>query len=121
MAEKLGSVKRFGPRYGRSSKFKFAKIEQKQKKTYKCPYCNYLGAKQKTIGIWECKKCGAVFTSKAYTIPKKKVSKEMKEEPIEEDIKTIEEMEDESTEEVTKYKEKVEKKEETQPDQPMED
>ena len=38
--EKLGSVKRFGARYGRKPKLKFSKIETEQRKLHKCPYCH---------------------------------------------------------------------------------
>jgi len=66
--EGLGPVKRFGPRYGRTIKHKLATIEREQKKKHKCPYCNNLKVRRKAVGIWECKKCDAKFTAKAYTI-----------------------------------------------------
>jgi len=75
-AEKL--IKRFGARYGRSLKHKFGKIEALQKEKHKCPYCNAPKAKRIAAGIWYCKKCGAKFTGKAYSI-KKTIKKEEKE------------------------------------------
>jgi len=68
--QKLGSVKRFGPRYGRSVKYKLAKIEAIQKGKHQCPYCHSLKAKRLSAGIWSCGKCGAKFTGKAYSIQK---------------------------------------------------
>lgn len=69
--EKYGSVKRFGPRYGRTLKERFGKIETEQRKKQKCPYCSALKVKRIAIGIWGCKKCGAKFTGKAYSVSKK--------------------------------------------------
>ncbi len=66
----LGSIKRFGPRYGRTVKLKLAKVEKEQRKKHKCPYCNSMQVKRITAGIWSCKKCNAKFTGKAYTIAK---------------------------------------------------
>ena len=36
------------------------------------PYCNYEKVKRLFIGVWNCKKCGAKFSGKAYTIGKNK-------------------------------------------------
>ncbi len=66
----LGSIKRFGARYGRTVKLKLAKIEKEQKKKHKCPYCNSMQVKRLSAGIWFCKKCKAKFTGKAYTLAK---------------------------------------------------
>ena len=74
--EKLGSVKRFGARYGRKLKLKFSKIEAEQRKLHKCPYCNKIAVKRIAVGIWHCKKCNAKFTGKAYSITKKIATKE---------------------------------------------
>ncbi len=68
--KKYGSIKRFGARYGRRGKEKFAKIEEEQRKTHKCPYCNSLKVKRVAVGIWSCKKCKAKFTGKAYSTQK---------------------------------------------------
>src|SRR3989338_5800090 len=70
--EKIGSIRRFGARYGRTPRLRFGKIEQEQRKHHKCPYCMNVTVKRLSAGIWECKKCNAKFTGKAYTIKKKK-------------------------------------------------
>ena len=82
--EKLGSVKRFGARYGRKTKLKFSKVEYEQRRLHKCPYCSKTAVKRVAVGIWSCRKCNAKFTGKAYSITKKIITKEaqvMQEEP----------------------------------------
>ena len=80
--EKLGgSVKRFGARYGRKPKLKFGKVEAEQRKLHKCPYCHKIAVKRVSLGIWQCRKCGAKFSGKAYSIKKKITFKEEKELP----------------------------------------
>lgn len=75
--EKLGSVKRFGVRYGVKPKKRLAKIESELRKKHKCPYCNKLQVKRLAVGIWYCKKCKAKFTGKAYSIKKKIITEEI--------------------------------------------
>ncbi|MBN2459538.1 50S ribosomal protein L37ae [Candidatus Woesearchaeota archaeon] len=75
-----GSVRRLGSRYGRTVRFKLGKIESEQRKKHKCPYCSYVKVRRKTAGIWECRKCGATFTNRAYTVSKVSSIKEMIEE-----------------------------------------
>ncbi len=102
MAEeiKLGSIKRFGARYGRKVKEKFAEIEALHRKKYKCPYCNQQKVKRIKAGIWECGKCKAKFTSKAFTVSKKIVLKEeVKKEGAEKERKKKGEKEEEPKEE----------------------
>ncbi len=74
--ERLGSVKRFGVRYGRKPKLKFSKIETEQRMLHKCPYCSKIAVKRIAAGIWNCRKCGAKFTGKAYSISKSIITKE---------------------------------------------
>ncbi len=62
------SIKRFGVRYGRSTKLQFGKIEKIQRSSQKCPYCRALRVKRMSVGIWHCGKCDAKFTGKAYSI-----------------------------------------------------
>ena len=68
LEKKHGRIRRFGARYGRKPKLKFASIEAEQKKQYKCPYCNAIKVKRLTVGIWNCKKCNSKFTGKAYSL-----------------------------------------------------
>jgi large subunit ribosomal protein L37Ae len=87
MAEKRkkSSTKRFGARYGRTVKDKFAKIEGEQRKLHKCPYCRKIAVKRISTGIWYCKKCNAKFAGKAYTIAN---LKSWKNDIVEEELKT---------------------------------
>ncbi len=67
----LGPVKRFGARYGATTKHRLASIEKEQKKAQTCPYCSKPKAKRISYGIFECKKCNSKFTGKAYTVGRK--------------------------------------------------
>lgn len=60
-------TKRFGPRYGRKTKKKFAQIEIQQRAKHKCPHCQKVGVKRLALGIWQCQKCQVKFAGKAYT------------------------------------------------------
>ncbi len=79
--EKLGSVRRFGARYGRTTKHRFGEIEKEQRKLHKCPYCYQIKVRRVAAGIWYCKKCNAKFTGRAYSVKEKLITK--KEEPAE--------------------------------------
>lgn len=110
----LSSAKRFGSRYGRRVRHKFAKVEAEQKKAHKCPYCSEPKVKRVAAGIWECRKCGSKFTGRAYTVPKKVVIKEeaAKEEFVEEEKEEKkEEGKKEEEEKPKKYKENLKKEE----------
>lgn len=67
----MGPVKRFGTRYGRTSRLKRAKVEIEQRKNHKCPYCGKVSVRRKSFGVWNCEKCGVVFTARAYTVGEK--------------------------------------------------
>ena len=88
--DKLGSARRFGARYGTKPKHKFAKIEKEQRKKHKCPYCNYVQVKRVALGIWQCRKCDAKFTGRAYTIGKPTIVP-IEKEPEAQDSENIEE------------------------------
>jgi len=118
------STKRFGARYGRRVKQRFGEIEEEQRKLHKCPYCNALKVKRLSIGIWNCGKCGAKFTGKAYSVRKKIVFKQVEE--SDEPVKTEEsdEAEEDMVEEQgTKKPAKAEEleKEPEKPDKKKED
>ena len=74
--KKLGSAKRFGARYGRTLKERFAVVEKEQRKRHKCPYCNAIQVRRIAVGIWHCKKCDAKFAGKAYSVREKIAAKE---------------------------------------------
>jgi len=105
--KKIGSIKRFGARYGRGVKHKVGQIEALKKSSTKCPYCNADAVKRISAGIWNCGKCSSKFSGKAYTFNAKTVVQEalpQEEEPIEE---PVEEKEDnDKKEETVVYKEK---------------
>lgn len=79
-----GSSKKFGVRYGRRLRLKYESIEAEQKTKYQCPYCHKIAVKRIAVGIWTCPKCAAVFTGRAYNVPKKPGIEEQQEEIIEE-------------------------------------
>ena len=92
---KLGSIKRFGPRYGRRNKEKVALLEKEHRRRRKCPYCNYVKVKRLSRGIWECDKCNAKFAGKAYTFEvRKKKSLIVPKVVINEDVEEMEESEE---------------------------
>ncbi|MFT4250068.1 MAG: 50S ribosomal protein L37ae [Candidatus Woesearchaeota archaeon] len=69
-SKKVASGKRFGSRYGRRNRDRFALLEAQARKKHVCPSCGYEQAKRVAAGIWSCKKCSAKFASKAYTVTK---------------------------------------------------
>ena len=71
-----GGAGKFEARYGRTNRAKFNKIDSLQKATYQCPFCSYIKVKRLSSGIWQCKKCNAKFTSKAYTVTKTSIRAE---------------------------------------------
>lgn len=95
-----GSSKKFGVRYGRRLRLKHETVEEQQKKRYKCPYCHKVVVKRMAVGIWNCSKCSAVFTARAYSIPKKAGVEEAVEEVLEESPEMEEEYTEEENEQV---------------------
>ena len=75
--KEISSIKRFGPRYGRTLKNKFGKLEASHRKKYKCPSCSKESMKRLAAGIWQCIKCGTKLAGRAYNVPKKKTIKEL--------------------------------------------
>jgi len=71
MAQKergLGPVKRFGVRYGRTTKHKMAEIEKVQRRPQTCPYCQKEKAYRLSLGVFTCQSCKSTFTGKAYSV-----------------------------------------------------
>ena len=71
--KKVGSVARFGPRYGVKIRRQIQAIEKKQKVKHPCPNCNHKAVKRVAAGIWQCARCGVKFAGGAYlpSMPKK--------------------------------------------------
>jgi large subunit ribosomal protein L37Ae len=68
MVKPVAAGKTFGTRYGRQNRDQYAALAVEARKKHKCPYCNYIQVKRlASSGIWECRKCTAKFTARAYT------------------------------------------------------
>ncbi|MEX0920146.1 MAG: 50S ribosomal protein L37ae [Candidatus Pacearchaeota archaeon] len=68
--KKTKSAGRFGAKHGRKVRAKLVSVESKQRAKQKCPFCEKLGAKRVSKGIWQCsrKACNKKFASGAYNI-----------------------------------------------------
>jgi len=64
--KKSRAAGRFGARYGKRVRAKLVTVEDKQRKKQKCPFCEKLGVKRLSKGIWHCKKCDKTFASNTY-------------------------------------------------------
>ncbi|MEK6925806.1 MAG: 50S ribosomal protein L37ae [Nanoarchaeota archaeon] len=64
--KKSKSAGRFGARYGKRVRAKLVMVEEKQRQRQKCPFCEKLGVKRLSKGIWKCGKCGKKFASNTY-------------------------------------------------------
>ncbi len=60
------SAARFGARYGKKIRANVVKVEVKQRKKQKCPFCEKEGVKRLSKGIWKCAKCDKKFASGTY-------------------------------------------------------
>ena len=57
---------RFGARYGKTVKDRLNKVEDKQRKKQKCPFCEKVGIKRLSSGIWKCSRCNKKFASNTF-------------------------------------------------------
>jgi len=64
--EKAGSIRGLGVRYGSTVRKRYLDVVTESKKTYGCPQCGFESIRRKSVGIWECGKCGLTFTGGAY-------------------------------------------------------
>ncbi len=67
-SKKSKSAGRFGSRYGKKVRDKLVKVETKQRKKQKCPFCGKLGVKRLSKGIWKCSRCEKKFASNTYCL-----------------------------------------------------
>jgi len=68
MVKKTKGSGKFGARYGAPVKQKRLRIEEKQKKSYKCPSCLKEKVKRVSSGIWYCSNCDTKFAGRAYSL-----------------------------------------------------
>ncbi len=59
---------RFGARYGKTVRSRLNKVEDKQRKKQKCPFCGKIGIKRISKGIWKCPRCNKKFASDTFYI-----------------------------------------------------
>ena len=64
--KKVGSVGRFGPRYGVRIRRRILEVEIEQRKRHQCPRCLAYSVKRRSTGVWACRRCGLVFAGGAY-------------------------------------------------------
>lgn len=67
--KKMGIAGRFRSGYGNSVKYRWKDVMTRLKSEQKCPKCfTKVKNMRKFVGVWECRKCGAVFTGGAWTV-----------------------------------------------------
>lgn len=89
--KKVGSSGKFAGRYGMRLRKKWLEVDTKQRAPHPCPVCNQGVLKRVSSGIWECRKCGAKLTGRAYA-PMASISRAL--EKIEKPLVESEEKED---------------------------
>ncbi|MFH1591263.1 MAG: 50S ribosomal protein L37ae [archaeon] len=71
--QRSGSTRRYGARYGSKVRHKVEDIENLRRSSdQKCPYCIAPKPKRLALGIWQCRKCDAKFSARAYSVLKAK-------------------------------------------------
>lgn len=64
--QQVGSVGRFGPRYGVRIRRRVHEIEQTRRAKHVCPKCQAAAVHRRSSGVWQCRHCGHVFAGGAY-------------------------------------------------------
>lgn len=64
---KVGPTRGLGARYGATVRKRYIKVISGLKKAHKCPQCGSESVRRRSVGVWECRKCGLSFTGGAYT------------------------------------------------------
>jgi len=65
--KKVGPTRGFGSRYGATVRKRYMDIVSEMRKPHRCPQCHSLKVRRRSVGVWECRKCGFTFTGGAYT------------------------------------------------------
>ncbi len=69
--QKVGPTRGLGARYGASVRKRYVDVMVEVKKRRKCPRCGFLSVKRRSVGIWECRKCGFTLAGGAYELTTK--------------------------------------------------
>lgn len=64
--KKVGSVGRFGPRYGVSIRRQIRDVETRMRAKHVCSVCGAPRVHRISTGIWQCRKCRHTFAGGAY-------------------------------------------------------
>ena len=65
--KKVGPTRGLGPRYGATVRKCYIKVVKQTRKLHRCPQCELLRVRRKSVGVWKCRKCGFTFAGGAYT------------------------------------------------------
>ena len=64
--KKVGLTGKYGVRYGKRIKDRYAAVHVIQKQKHRCPRCMKPSLKREAAGIWVCVKCGLKTAGKAF-------------------------------------------------------
>ncbi len=63
----VGISGRYGARYGSTLRKRVKEVLEKRYSDHRCPFCGSVGTVRRLeVGLWTCKKCGAIWTGGAY-------------------------------------------------------
>lgn len=65
-AKKIGSVARYGPRYGVRIRSRILEVEKERAKGVPCPQCGTVSVEREAAAIWKCRHCGYKYAARAY-------------------------------------------------------
>ncbi len=65
--KKVGPTRGLGARYGATVRRRYIEVVKELRKLHRCPRCGFNSVKRRSVGVWECRKCGLTFTGGAYT------------------------------------------------------
>jgi len=65
--KKVGPTRGLEARYGATVRKRYIEVVSGLKKAHKCPQCSSMTVRRQSVGVWKCRRCGAVFTGGAYT------------------------------------------------------
>lgn len=106
--KKVGPTRGLGPRYGTTVRKRYMKVIKGMRTPHKCPRCGFMKVARRSVGIWQCRKCGLTYTGGAYVpttklgIIAKRAAKGTSVREVMKTAETAEEPEEVSEEEIVK-------------------